>query len=104
MLILIDQRMNLPSLQTITYLGIRLDSVKATLSIPEETRQKLTGVLQKYLPERRLRLKQMASIAGMINFYSQAAPGLIQYKVQMERAMGKRQWGPNPWRQTRNQH
>lgn len=58
----------------LTYLGIEIDSERGELKIPAEKILKISQLLEQVLNHKKLRLKKLQSIVGLLNFICKAIP------------------------------
>lgn len=64
------------AIQLLVFLGILLDAINRTLSIPEDKRQKALGMLDRVVESKKVTVMQLQQLTGLLNFICRAVvPG-----------------------------
>ena len=71
----------------LTYLGYRLDSVTFDTKMPEEKVQNILRIIESILGRKRIKLKEMQSLTGLLAFCAKAMPSARAFIRRMYASM-----------------
>lgn len=73
----------------LTFLGLELDSISQTITVPSEKIQKARGLLLSLVGSKKVRLIQLQSVVGLLNFICRAIPAGRAFNRRFYDAMSK---------------
>jgi hypothetical protein len=71
----------------LTYLGLEIDSQKMTVRLPSEKIVKAQSLILDAIGSKKIRLKELQSIVGILNFFTKAIPSGRAFNCRLYQAM-----------------
>lgn len=71
----------------LVFLGLEIDTVKMQVSIPQEKVYQLSTLLKFWVGKRKIKLSELQSLVGKLNFFSKAIPGSRAFNRRFYNAM-----------------